>query len=73
MTEIRELSGSMTIAAVVSLLLQTSYHIYYGWAGAIALGFTFLAFVGCFAIWRRAMPIVVAHAITDLIGYFRLR
>ena len=73
MTEIRELTGSVAIAAIASLVLQTSYHIYYGWAGAIMLGINFAVFVGYFAIWRRAFPLVVAHAIFDIVGYLRLR
>ena len=72
MTEVRELTGSVTLAAAASLALQTSYHIYYGWAGAATLGVAFISFVGYFAIWRRALPVVVAHAIFDLVGYFRL-
>jgi len=73
MTEILELTGSVTLSAVASLVLQTSYHLYYGWAGALALGIQFIAFVGYFAIWRRALPLVVAHGLFDLVGFFRLR
>lgn len=56
----------------VSLALQTSYHIYYGWAGMLSVGFIFVVFTGFFMIWRRAFPIVVAHAIDDLLAYVRL-
>jgi membrane protease YdiL (CAAX protease family) len=73
MTEIRELTGSMMLAAAVSLVFQTSYHIYYGWMGMLSVGFSFLALVGYFAIWKRALPLVVAHGIFDVIGYIRLR
>jgi len=72
MTELRELTGSVTLAAAASLVLQTSYHIYYGWAGMLSVGFIFIVFAACFMIWRRAFPIVVAHGINDLIGYVRL-
>jgi membrane protease YdiL (CAAX protease family) len=72
MTEIRELTGSVALAAVVSLVLQTSYHIYYGWAGMFSVGFIFIVFTGFFMIWRRAFPIVVAHGIVDLLAFFRL-
>jgi membrane protease YdiL (CAAX protease family) len=73
MTEIRELTGSVMIAAAVSLALQTSYHIYYGWAGMLSVGCMFIAFVAYFMIWGRAFPVVVAHGIADLTAYFFLR
>ena len=72
MTEIRELTGSVAIAALVSLALQTSYHIYYGWAGMLSVGFIFVVFTGFFMIWRRAFPLVVAHGISDVLAYFQL-
>lgn len=73
MTEIHALTGSMLFASTVSLVFQTSYHIYYGWMGMFSVGFSFLALVGYFAIWRRALPLVVAHGISDVIGFIRLR
>jgi len=73
MTEIRGLTGSVILSAAASLVLQTSYHLYYGWAGALAVGIQFIAFAGYFAIWRRALPLVVAHGLFDLVGFFRLR
>jgi membrane protease YdiL (CAAX protease family) len=72
MTEIRELTGSVALAALVSLALQTSYHIYYGWAGMFSVGFMFIVFAGFFMIWRRAFPLVVAHGIADVLAYFQL-
>ena len=50
MTEVRELTGSVILSAIASLVLQTSYHLYYRWAGALALGIQLVAFVGYFAI-----------------------
>ncbi len=73
MTEIRELTGSSILSVGASVLLQTSYHLYYGWATAFALGIQFVAFAGYFAIWRRAFPVVVAHGLFDLTGFIRLR
>jgi|SRR5262249_1476127 len=72
MTEIRELTGSGLLAALASIVLQTSYHIYYGWVGMLSVGFLFVAFTIFFAVWRRALPLVVAHGIVDLFAYFRL-
>lgn len=73
MTEIRELTGSAILAALTSALLQTSYHIYYGWAGALSLGIQFATFAGYFVIWRRAFPLAIAHGLFDLVGFIRLR
>jgi len=73
MTEIRSLSGSMALAAAISLILQTSYHLYYGWWIGISIGLSFVAFAAYFAKSRRALPIVVAHAIADIVGFVRLQ
>lgn len=72
MTEIRELTGSVWPAALASLVLQTAYHIYYGWLGALSVGIMFFAFTMYFALWRKALPLVVAHGIDDLLGFIRL-
>jgi membrane protease YdiL (CAAX protease family) len=73
MTEVRELSGSGTLAIVLSWALQTSYHLYYGWLGALAVGFLFLTFSLYYAKARRATPVIVAHGILDLLALFPLR
>lgn len=72
MTEIKELTGSWTLAALVSTVLQTAYHLYYGWTMALALGCQFLVFSMYYARTRRAMPLVVAHAVFDLVGVVQL-
>lgn len=68
MTEIGELTGSWTLAAAVSVAVQTSYHLYYGWVTALSLGFQFAVFAIYYARSRRATPIVVAHGIFDMLG-----
>ncbi|HEV2135310.1 MAG TPA: type II CAAX endopeptidase family protein [Terracidiphilus sp.] len=68
MTEIGELTGSWTLAAAVSVAVQTSYHLYYGWVTALSLGFQFAIFAIYYARSRRATPIVVAHGIFDILG-----
>ncbi len=73
MTEIRELTGSALLASVASVVLQTSYHIYYGWVGMLCVAFLFIAFTVFFVIWRRSLPLAVAHGTLDLIAYIRLR
>jgi membrane protease YdiL (CAAX protease family) len=72
MTEIRELTGSATLAAVLSVGVQVSYHLYYGWQGALMLIFPFLVFAVYYARTRNATPALLAHGITDAISIFRL-
>jgi uncharacterized protein len=72
MTEVRELTGSAVLATVLSVAVQTSYHLYYGWQGALSLGFLFLAFAVYYSRNRRAMPIMLAHGVFDLLAFIRL-
>jgi len=72
MTEVLELTGSKAWAVIVSVVAQSSYHLYYGWAGAISLSFQFLVFALYYAHSRRALPVVVAHGLFDIYGMLRL-
>ena len=72
MTEIMELTGSALVAVLCSVVLQVSYHLYYGWMGALSLAFMFVVFAIYYARSRRALPIIVAHGIFDLLAIIRL-
>jgi membrane protease YdiL (CAAX protease family) len=72
MTEITELTGSTVWAVILSVVVQFSYHLYYGWAVAISLSFQFLVFALYYAYSRRALPVVLAHAFFDVYGMLRL-
>ena len=72
MTEVRDLTGSWTLAAALSVAVQTSYHLYYGWEEAISLSFVFLVFSIFYARTRRATPIVLGHGMWDLFELVRL-
>lgn len=72
MTEIRELTGSVVLAASVSVVLQSAYHLYYGWLGALSTMFLFIPFAVYYAVTRRAFPIIVAHGIFDVFALIRL-
>lgn len=72
MTEIRELTRSSMLAAVASVILQSAYHLYYGWLGALSVAFLFIFFALYYALTRRAFPIVVAHGIFDIIALVRM-
>ena len=72
MTEILELTGSSALAVAVSVLVQASYHLYYGWLTASMIAFVFLVFALYYARYRRALPVIVAHELYDLIALIRL-
>jgi membrane protease YdiL (CAAX protease family) len=73
MTEVQALTGSWVLAGAASVAIQTSYHLYYGWLGALAVGIQFLVFSIYYARTRRAMPIVVAHGLIDVLASAMLR
>ena len=72
MTEVENLTGSWALAAALSVVVQTSYHLYYGWVGALSLSFQFLVFSIYYARTRKATPIIFAHGFFDLWALARL-
>jgi len=72
MTEILELTGSAKAAVAASVLVQSSYHLYYGWTGAFSLSFIFLVLAIYFVRSRRVVPVIVAHALFDIAGFISL-
>jgi membrane protease YdiL (CAAX protease family) len=72
MTEIQALTGSKILAISFSVLFQSSYHLYYGWVGALSIAFLFLVFAVYYSRTKRAVPIIIAHALFDLYGLIRL-
>jgi membrane protease YdiL (CAAX protease family) len=67
-------TGAVAVAA--SATLRASYHLYQGWGGfvsnlALGIGFGYV-----FLRWRRTWPLVVAHALVDVlagVGYIVAR
>lgn len=72
MTEVIQLTGSSALAIALSAGVQFSYHLYYGWVGAISLSFFFLALALYYARSRLALPIIVAHGLVDVATLFRI-
>jgi membrane protease YdiL (CAAX protease family) len=72
MTEVVELTGSSTLAVALSVGVQFSYHLYYGWVGAISLSFFFLALALYYTRSRCALPVVIAHGFFDFYALIRL-
>lgn len=71
MTEIKDLRKSVVLAMLISIGLQTSYHLYYGVAGALVVGSGFIIFAAYYAKSRRLMPVILAHLLWDLTALLR--
>ena len=65
-TELIDLRKSVVLATLVSLGVQTSYHLYYGVAGALTVGSGLAVFAIYYAKTRRLMPVILAHMLWDL-------
>jgi membrane protease YdiL (CAAX protease family) len=72
MTEVLDLTGSSSLAVALSVAVQFSYHLHYGWVEAISLSFQFLVFALYYALSRRALPVIVAHSLFDISDLVRL-
>jgi membrane protease YdiL (CAAX protease family) len=72
MTEVFDLTRSSKLSVAASVLVQSSYHLYYGWTGAISLSFPFLVFALYYIRSRRALPVIIAHGFFDLYALLRL-
>jgi membrane protease YdiL (CAAX protease family) len=70
MTELIELGKPVAFAIAASVILQTSYHVYYGLGRAVALSGVFIVFAAYFAKTRRLTPVILAHLFWDMILYF---
>jgi membrane protease YdiL (CAAX protease family) len=65
-TEIEGLYHSTLLAVVVSVSLQTSYHLYQGLPAALSHIPTFLIFSLYYVRMRRILPVILAHLLLDL-------
>lgn len=72
MTEVKGLTGSTVLAIGSSVVLQASYHLYYGWFGALSIASSFLVLAVYYARSKRAGPIIFAHAAFDLYAFIRM-
>jgi len=68
MTEVLGLTGSGALAVLVSVGVQTFYHLYQGIPLALAHGATFSVFSLYYLKTRRIAPVVLAHLYRDLGG-----
>jgi membrane protease YdiL (CAAX protease family) len=72
MTELIDMRKSVLFASIVSLLFQTSYHLYYGIFGAAMVGCGLSIFVIYYAKTRKLVPVILAHLLWDSTILFKL-
>ncbi len=65
-TEMGQLYRSTILAVIVSVVLQSSYHLYQGLFAAILHGSTFLVFSIYYVRTRRILPVIMAHLYMDV-------
>ena len=65
-SEIKFLTGSSVAAVVVSVVLQTLYHLYQGIAPSLALAAVFLCLSVYFVKFRKIVPVILAHLYFDV-------
>jgi membrane protease YdiL (CAAX protease family) len=65
-TMVKQLTGSMQKAVLTSVLVQTSYHLYQGGAGAVSLSLMFLIYSIYYARTGRIQAPLLAHMYQDV-------
>lgn len=65
-TEMVGLACPMWLASIASVLLQTSYHVYYGLSGAMVTSAYFIVFALYFSISKRLLPVILGHLFIDV-------
>lgn len=70
MTELTESFCPAWMAVIASIILQTSYHLYYGVAGALYLSFGFAVSAIYFALSRKLWPVILSHLFWNLTAVY---
>ena len=65
-TEVLSLGGTRTLAVVVSVVVQLSYHLYQGWVNVLWLAPVFLVVSIYYVRTRRIVPVILVHLAMDL-------
>lgn len=61
--------GRMWIILVISALVRGGYHLYQGWGGFFGNLVMGLAFGWLYLRWKRVMPLVIVHALLDIVAF----
>lgn len=67
-SEVEYLTKRSSLAVIVSVILQTSYHLYQGVFSAWSYVPIFLIFSLYYVKWKRITPVILAHLYFDLWG-----
>jgi membrane protease YdiL (CAAX protease family) len=70
-SEVINLGASRTVAVIVSVVVQMSYHLYQGFVSAVALMFVFTIFSIYYVRTRRIGPVIFAHLCLDVLALIR--
>jgi membrane protease YdiL (CAAX protease family) len=70
-TEMKELTGNVTLAVIASVGLQTVYHLYQGTAFALWAAGSFFVSSIFYVRTRRITPVILAHAFHNFSVFFR--
>ncbi len=68
-TRLRDLAWKPWVAVAASALLRGTYHLYQGWPMALGNFVMGLVFAGYFVRKGRLAPLLIAHAILDIISF----
>ena len=67
-TELVGLAIPLWLATLSSVVLQTSYHLYYGFGGALIVSGSFIVFGMYFASSRKLLPVILGHLFVDIVA-----
>jgi membrane protease YdiL (CAAX protease family) len=68
MSEVRALGGAAAVSILISVALQTSYHLYQGWPRMHSLAASFLIYSLYYNRYGRIFPVILAHCYVDAIA-----
>lgn len=66
---LRELGWSVAAAVGAQALLRGAYHLYQGFGGFLGNAAMGVVFALCYLRFRRVMPLVIAHALLDVVAF----
>lgn len=69
LTRWRQAGWSMALAIGVSALVRGSYHLYQGFGGFVGNALMGVLFGVVYARTRRVGPLIVAHAVLDIVAF----
>lgn len=70
-SEVKCLTGSNYLAIILSIVIQTSYHLYQGLSSALMLAVMFLVYSLYYVKSKRIMPVIIAHMYFDFMALIR--